>query len=170
MDPATLRIWLVFLHVVSVLGFIGVHGISAGVGFKLRGERDPRRIAAYLELSNAYLTTMYLFLVAILLTGIGAGIVGGWWTSGRLWIWAALVTFVVVSIAMYAIPVPHFDALRHAVGMQTFNDRRKGIAAPPPASDEELGRLLASSRPLVGAIVGIVGIVLLAWLMMLKPF
>lgn len=170
MDPASLRVWLVFLHVVSVLGFIGVHGISAGVGFKVRGERDPRRIAAYLELSNAYLNTMYFFMSAILLTGIGAGIVGGWWTSGRLWIWAALATFVVVSIAMYAIPVPYFNALRRAVGLQTQNERQKGIAAPPRASDEEIGRLLASSRPLVGAIVGIVGILILAWLMMLKPF
>ena len=170
MDPATARIWLVFLHVVSVLGFIAVHGISAGVGFKLRGEQDRRRIAAYLELSNAYLNTMYFFLVGILVTGIGAGIVGGWWTSGRLWIWAALVTFVVVAIAMYAIPTPHFDALRHAVGLQTYNDQRKGVAAPPPASDEEVGRLLASSRPLVGAIVGIAGILILAGLMMLKPF
>lgn len=43
-------------------------------------------------------------------------------------------------------------------------------APPPPAADEELGRLLASSRPLVGAIVGIVGILILAWLTMLKPF
>jgi hypothetical protein len=170
MDAATLRTWLVFLHVVSVLGFIAVHGISAGVTFKVRGERDRQRIAAYLELSNTYLNVMYVFLVGILLTGIAAGIVGGWWTSGRLWIWAALVTFVVVALAMYITPTPHFDALRHAVGLQTYNDRRKGIAAPPPASDEEIGRLLASSRPLVGAIVGIIGILILAWLMMLKPF
>jgi hypothetical protein len=170
MDPAALRLWLVFLHVVSVLGFIGVHGISAGVGFKLRGERERTRIAAYLELSNAYINTMYFFLAAILVTGIGAGIVGGWWTSGRLWIWAALVTFVVVSIAMYAIPVAHFNALRRAVGLPTQDDRRRGTAPPPPAADEEVGRLLASSRPLVGAIVGIVGILILAWLMMLKPF
>lgn len=170
MDPATLRIWLVFLHVVSVLGFILVHGISAGVTFKLRDERDRGRIAAYLDLSSAYLGAMYFFLVSILLTGIGAGIVGGWWTSGQLWIWAALVTFVGVSIVMYAIPVPHFAALRRAVGIQSEQDRRRGNPLPPPASDEELARLLASSRPLVGAVVGIVGILILAWLMMLKPF
>jgi hypothetical protein len=170
MDPTTQRVWLVFLHVVSVLGFILVHGISAGVTFKLRDERDRRRIAAYLDLSSAYLNTMYFFLVAILVTGIGAGLVGGWWTSGRLWIWAALVTFVAVAIAMYAIPLPHFNALRRAVGIQTEQERRRGSPPSAPASDEDLAPLLASSRPLVGAVVGIGGILILAWLMMLKPF
>ena len=41
---------------------------------------------------------------------------------------------------------------------------------PPPAPDGELAALLDSRRPAVVALIGLVGIGLIAWLMVLKPF
>ena len=162
--------WVVFLHVIGVLGFVLVHGISAGVLFKLRGEREQTRIQALLDLSNAYLSVLYAFLLLILATGIAAGVMGGWWTSGQLWLWASLALFIALMVAMYLIPVPYFDRLRHAVGLQTYDDRRKNRPAPEPLGNEELEALLASPRGYLAAIVGIGGIAVLTWLMMFKPF
>jgi hypothetical protein len=170
MDPGTLRIWLILVHVLSVLAFMLVHGISAAVTFRLRQERDVSRIRAYLELSNTYINVMYTALVLILLSGIGAGIVGGWWTSGRLWIWAALAVFIGIVVSMYPLGVQHFDQLRAAVGLQTFAQKRSGQAAAAPAPPDEVDRLLRSTRPLAGAVIGIGGIATLAWLMIMKPF
>jgi hypothetical protein len=43
--------WLVFLHVVSALGFMMAHGVSVSVAFALRRERHSERVRALLELS-----------------------------------------------------------------------------------------------------------------------
>jgi hypothetical protein len=169
-DLGWLRPWLILIHVLSVVAFVLVHGISAGVAFKLRTEREPARIRALLELSNAYLGTMYAALALILVSGILAGIVGGWWTSGRLWIWAALGVFVAVGVAMYPLGVQHFDRLRAAVGLPTYAQKRSGVPPAGPASPAELEILLQSSRPVVVAAIGIGGLAILVWLMVLKPF
>jgi hypothetical protein len=170
MDLGPYRLWLLLLHILAVFGFLLLHGISVGVNFKIRAERDRTRIAAYLELSNTWLNLMYTLLTLVLLTGIVSGIAGGWWTSGRLWIWAAVVVLVLLGILMPALATTWLDNLRHAVGLPTFNDKRKKLAPPPPASDADLAVLLSSSRPIVVAVVGIVGLIVLAWLMVLKPF
>jgi hypothetical protein len=41
---------------------------------------------------------------------------------------------------------------------------------PEPASDEVLEALLTSSRSTIGAVVGIAGLVVVVWLMVVKPF
>jgi hypothetical protein len=52
----------------------------------------------------------------------------------------------------------------------TFDDMRKQREPPPPAPDEELARVLASPQPVIAAAIGVGGIAVLVWLMMLKPF
>lgn len=171
MDLSGLVRPLVFLHVLSVFGFLIVHGASVAVAFRLRSERDRAGVRAILGLSNAYVGVMYTALAMILLTGILAGIAVGWWTSGRLWIWAALILLIAIIVAMYPLGVAHMDSLRRAVGVPTYADRKKDPSAiPPEASDEELARLLASPRPMQAATVGLVGIAIITWLMMFKPF
>ena len=168
-----LTAWLPLLRVVHVLAafaFVLIHGASAMVAFKLRGERDRARMQALLELSNAYLNWLYLAFLVLLVAGILAGIAGGYWTSGRYWLWASLGILIAIVIAMYLLATPHFDALRHALGMPTYDDMRKDREPPPPASDEELDRLLGSARPMQAAGVGIGGIAIITALMMLKPF
>lgn len=170
MDLAFLRPWLVLAHVLAVLGFVLSHGASASVLFRLRSERDPARIRALLELSNAYLGWTYGALGLLLLSGILAGIVGDWWTSGRLWLWVSVVLLVGVIIGMYLVAAPYFERLRHAVGLQTYQDVKERRDPPPPATDGELAVLLQSSRPAMVALIGFGGIGLITWLMMFKPF
>lgn len=170
MDPSALRPWLVLTHVLAVLAFVLVHGASAAVAFKLRSERDPVRVRALLELSNAYLNWTYGALVVLLLSGIAAGIVGGWWTSGRLWLWVSVGLLVAVLVGMYGVATPYFDALRHAVGLPTYQDVRDHRDPPPAATEDELALLLDSRRPAAVALIGLGGIGLIASLMVLKPF
>jgi len=158
------------VHVLAAFAFVLIHGASAMVAFKLRGEGDRTRIQALLELSSAYLGWLYVSLLVLLVAGILSGIAGGYWTSGRLWLWASLGLLIAIMVGMYVIAVPHFDSLRHALGAATYNDVRKKLDAPPPASDEDLARLLESSRPIQAAVIGIGGIAIIVALMMLKPF
>jgi hypothetical protein len=165
--------WLPLLklvHVLAAFAFVLVHGASAMVAFKLRGERDRTRIQALLELSNTYLNWFYIAIGVLLLAGTLSGIAGGYWTDGRFWLWASVGLLLGIMVAMYLIATPHFDELRHALGLPTFNDVRKKQAPPPPAPDADLALLLESSRPIQAAAIGIGGIAIVVTLMVLKPF
>lgn len=161
---------LKLVHVLGVLGFVLVHGASALVAMRVRSERERGRIAALLELSSAYQGWGWIALLVVLVSGILGGIAGGWWTSGQLWLWASVGVFIGVTALMTPIPTAYLNDVRHAVGMPTYNDTRKRLEPPPPVSAEELARILASNRPIVGAAIGLAGLAILVWLMMFKPF
>jgi len=169
MDLTDLRPWLTLIHVLAAFGFFAVHGASMVVLFKVRSERDRTRVRALLELSMSTIGWLYASLGLLLLAGILSGIAGAWWTSGRLWIWAAVGLLVLVTVAMYATMTRYYIALRSAVGIPSQSDLKTGTE-PVQRSDSELSILLVSSTPLVGAAIGIVGMVLIIWLMVVKPF
>jgi len=157
------------IHVLGVLAFVLVHGASATVALRVRSERDGARIAALLDLSSAYQGWGWVALLVVLVSGIVGGIAGGWWTSGQLWLWASVGVFIAITALMTPIPTAYLNDVRHAVGMPTYNDTKKKLEPPAPVSDEELARILASNRPILGAGIGLAGLAILAWLMMFKP-
>jgi hypothetical protein len=161
--------WLVILHVLSAFGFLAVHGISMGVVFRVRKERDRGRLATLLEFSATYLNALYLFLLLLLVTGIASGILGGYWTSGQLWLWVSLGLLIALTVAMYYFMTEPFVAMRSGLGIQGMQDKKKGIV-PTPVSDAELAVLLTARRPVIGAALGIGTIVVIAALMEMKPF
>src|ERR687891_441733 len=63
--------WWVYLHVAGALVFVAAHGVSMGVALRLRGERDPRRIMALLDVSSTSISGLYVGLL-LLLTIVGA--------------------------------------------------------------------------------------------------
>jgi hypothetical protein len=159
--------WIVFLHVTGAFAFVLTHGVSAGVALKLRGERDVPRVQALLELSNTATQGMYVGLVLLLIGGIVAAFMAGLW--GRGWIWTAIVLLVVMIAFMYARASRYYGEVRRAAGLDWYiPGKGQGKAGTPSAVD--LGRLLASSRPLELAVVGTVGLLAIIWLMVLKPF
>jgi hypothetical protein len=168
-DLSPYQPWIVFIHVAAAFAFIAAHGVSMAVFFRLRRERDRARLTTLLELSSYSLGVLYTAFLILLLAGILAGIVGGWWTNGRLWLWTALVILVVVVGLMYGLMTTSYGKLRQALGIPTQNDTKKGVV-PEPASDEVLEALLMSSRPTVGAVTGIAGLLVIIWLMVVKPF
>ena len=161
--------WLVVLHVLSAFGFLAVHGISMGVLFRVRKERDRGRLATLLEFSATYLNALYLFLLLLLVTGIVSGILGGFWTNGQLWLWVSLGLLIALVGAMYYFMTEPFTAMRSGLGIQGMQDRKKGIM-PTPAADAELAVLLTSRRQISGAALGVATIVVITWLMEMKPF
>jgi hypothetical protein len=159
----TLYPWLVFLHIVGVLTFAFGHGTSAVVAFKVRGERDPGRIAALLEVSQISTAVMYVGLVVLLAGGIAAGVVGQWF--GQWWLWAAIAVLVLTMGAMYAIASSYYLGVRQALGQR--GPRDKVPPAPLPAS--ELVALLHSRRPEALTAIGVIGLLIIVWLMVFKP-
>lgn len=159
--------WIVLLHVLGAFGFVLAHGASAFATIRIRSERDPARVAALLDLSATSIGVMYISLLILLIGGIAAGFIGGWW--GFLWIWLAVGVLVVVIGAMYPLGSMHYANVRRAVGLKAYNDPKD---APPsePLPPAELEKLLTSNRPFELAAIGGIGLVVIIWLMVVKPF
>jgi len=156
--------YLVLVHVLGAFGFALAHGGSALTAFRIRAEREPQRIAALLDLSAWTLGLSYASLLVLLAAGIAAGVMGGWF--GQAWIWTALGVLVAVTVAMLAYAAPYYQRVRQAIGQV---GRARG-PAPAPVSAAELAALLDSRRPEGIAAIGSAGLLLILWLMVLKPF
>lgn len=162
--------WIVFIHAAALLLFFIAHGASMAVAFRVRGERDPARVRALLELS-AWSVTLWpsIAFVIGLAAGIAAGIMGGHF--GRLWIWLSLVLLIVVSGVMTPMVATRFNAVRAAAGIAVTPPFSRRPPAEPPAPDEgELHRLLDAWNPIPIAAIGLGGFLVILWLMFFKPF
>jgi hypothetical protein len=162
--------WIVYVHVSAAFGFVLAHGVAVVTGFRIRGERDRARIAAMLDLSTASHGLMYASLVILVVAGLAAAAMGGWF--GRLWIWAAISALVLVTVAMSLIASRHYLELRQLVGA-SISPRQARTLRPPPnpeCLDKELAARLRSRRPELLAVIGGGGLLVVIWLMMVKPF
>ncbi len=162
--------WLVVAHVTGMMLFFIAHGVSMFVGFRLRTERDPARVAALLDLSAMSLGIPASIAVLVgFLAGVAAGFVGGWW--GQLWIWVALVLFVVVALVMTPMAASRLNAIRAAAGtLPAQNPFVRRPAAPPPPDPIALERALTAWNPVPVAALGLTTFVVILALMLLKPF
>lgn len=158
---------LVFLHVVGVFAFLMAHGISAGVAYRLRGERSPDKVRALLELSAASYPVMYSSLGLLLILGIVLGFMGSWW--GRLWIWLSLIGLIVLVMLMARFGSSIYGEARKLSGLP-YMDRGKIQPPIEPASAELLNAALARGNPTLLTAIGFGGIIIIAALMMFKPF
>jgi cytochrome bd-type quinol oxidase subunit 2 len=152
--------WLVFIHIIGVLGFVLAHGASAAMGLRLRKERNPERIRALLQLSSVSTSVFYVSLLLLLTGGVAAGFKLHWWSQG--WIWTALVTLLVTMGAMYALATPYYRRVRRVLQVEAT-----GSSAVGP---EELDEVLGGPRPLLIAGIGTASLAFIAYLMVLKPF
>jgi hypothetical protein len=157
---------VVLLHVLGAFAFVAAHGVSMVVSFRLRGERDPVRQSSLLELSGMSVGIMYIGLALLLVAGIVAGFMGDYW--GQVWIWAALGTLVVVIAVMYIVATPFYGRMRAAAGVP--GSEQMATRLKPPATPADLDALATSNRPMLLAAVGGIGLVVIVWLMVAKPF
>jgi MFS family permease len=169
MDLTPFRPWLVLAHVLGAFAFLAIHGVSMGVWWRLRTERDRARITSYLELSASMIGPMSLAGLLLIVTGILAGIAGGWWFNGQWWLWLSIGLLVVIVGAMTPLVAIPLNEVRRAAGLPSAADRKAGLV-PDPVDDATLDRLLRNPKPRLGAAIGIIGIVLITWLMEFKPF
>jgi hypothetical protein len=158
--------WLVFAHILGAFTFVLAHGVSMFVAVRIRNERDHARVAALLDMSKSAIAIAAFAVIFLLVTGVIAGFVGDWW--GQRWIWASLAILVLLWGYMSFRGTRYLDGVRHALGSVGVYDK-KGTE-PPPADSSTAAALLASSRAVELATVGGIGLVVILWLMVLKPF
>ena len=159
--------WVVLVHMIGVTGFLLAHGVSAGVILQLGKERETERMKALLDLSGLSVRTMYISLLVLIAAGIVAGFMGDWWGSG--WLWASLVVFVLIYVGMQVRGSSYTTRLRKAIGAPYFESMK--LQTPlPPAGSEEITALISPSRGRELLAMGGIGLVIILWLMILKPF
>lgn len=161
-----LRLALLFLHVAFVLLFVLVHGASAAIAFRLRSERDPARVAALLDASRMAVNSwvMIVGMLGFLATGIWLGFIGGFW--GKWWLWLSIAVLVVVVAGMTPMGALKLRRARVAYGLDTGRDKE-----PPPPADLALAeRELQSWNPVPIAALGGIGLLVVVYLMVVKPF
>ena len=111
---------------------------------------------------SAFFNPRVLIGLSIILAGV---VLGSW---GRLWIWASLVLFISIGMAMTPIGGGYLRGLRTALG-QPPRGAKPGDPPPVAVSDGELAALQASNRPEILLLVGVGGFALILYLMMFKP-
>ena len=159
--------WLVFFHLFGVFVFLLAHGVSAGVSFRLRKERNPERLRALLDLSRSSYTVMIIGFLWILATGSILGVLGGRWRQA--WFWVALVALFAITGAMTPLVATKYNKVRRALGLRVPYQSKRDRSAPPPA-ETEIDSILSKAHPIAVAAIGIGGIAFILWLMMFKPF
>src|SRR5207342_3469506 len=155
---------LLVIHVLCVFGFLAIHGVSMGVWWRVRRERDRAKLIPLLDLSVGFITPMTVAGLLLIVSGVLVGIAAAWWFNGQWWLWVSIALLVAIVAAMTPLLAIPMSGIRRGLGMPSPADRKAGIV-PAPVDDVELDRLLRDRRPAVGAAVAIGGIVLITWLM-----
>jgi uncharacterized membrane protein len=146
----SLYIWLKFLHLIGLGVFLFGHGISGGVSLVLKNKPGLDVSRALLMLSIWSYRITYPGLLLLLVTGVWMGFAGSWWRAG--WIWTSIVVLVVVFAAMSFLSV-------------AFHQARKAAG-----NDTELAQRIEGTRPELVTALGVIGLLVLYFLMVFKPF
>jgi uncharacterized membrane protein len=137
--------------------FAVAHGVSMAAAFRVRSlAGEPGLVATHLHTSKLATGGVYIGLVLLGVGGLGAA-----WSAGLLlapWVVASYAVLAVTLVVMWAVATPYYIRLRELAG-----------ADGAPADGEALADALRSRRPEVLALVGGVGLLVLTWLMVLKP-
>lgn len=154
--------WWLLLHLTGVLVFVGAHGVSMFVLYRIRGERDRRRIAELIVFSGTTTRPMYVGLLILAVGGVGAGITLHLFSFSQGWLWISIVILLITIGLMTGLAAPYFRRITAACEI-----RPSGV---PRVSDEELEQLLRSREANVISAIGVVGLLSILYLMLFKPF
>jgi hypothetical protein len=157
---AELYPWFVFAHLLGLVVFAICHGASAFMSFRLRGERDPAVVDSLLKVGQLSVGPMYIGLLLLIIGGLGAAASAN--LFGKTWVKASIGVFVVVLVVMWSVASPYYIGMRKALEV-------RGPDARPAIEPSELARMLDTRRPDILTSVGTLGLVLLVWLMVIKP-
>jgi hypothetical protein len=152
--------WLVFIHIVGVLGFLLAHGVSVTVLFALRRERDPDRVRALLALSGQSTTAFYWSFLVLLGGGLAAATYGHWWSAA--WPWIAIGVLFGITLLMYFLAKPFYERIRKLMAIHAGGGTAVGEA--------EIAAATSGPVPMVIAVTGAAGLIGIVYLMVLKPF
>jgi len=169
---ADARDYLLLIHLAGVFLFLIAHGGAGSVGFRLRRERDPARVAALLELSGSTLSIMGIAWLLVIASGIALGVLASTIPGAQLgWFYASIVLFIAVTFLMTPLASGYQKAraaLKLKPPMVSEKGWQKQLAKGYTA--DKLGEYLSESKPMALAGVGFGGVLALSYLMMFKPF
>jgi hypothetical protein len=151
-------IWFVFVHLVGMVVFLMTHGVSLWVAFRLRTTRDPALAAMLLSMSHRGNQAMYVGLLLLGVGGLGAAAIQGWLVAP--WAITSYVVLAIVAGIMYGVAGTFYYPLRDALSP------KEGVQ---PIGAEELARRVDNRRPEILTAVGGLGLLILVWLMVIKP-
>lgn len=139
---------------------VGSHGVSMVVLYRIRGERDRKKILDLVTLSGETTVPMYVSIGAIVVTGVLAAF--EFQRFDELWLWTAIGVLVLTIVLMVLLAKPYFNRVKAACEV-----RPSGV---PRVSDEELGELLSDSRAHQITAIGLIGLLVILYLMIYKPW
>jgi hypothetical protein len=152
--------WFVFAHLAGLVLFAISHGASAFMAFRLRGAPDMSTARTLLGVGGAAIGPMYIGLLLLIVGGLGAAWIANLW--GRPWVIASIVVFVAVLVVMWAVASPYYMGLRKSIEEPRSDGQ-------PTVSWDALQAQLDSRRPEILLVAGTIGLLLLVWLMVIKP-
>jgi len=150
--------WFVYTHLIGLVLFVFAHGVSAFVSWQIRTLRDPAVVSGYLVMSQQAVRAAYVGLLLLIVGGAAAATDAGLW--GKPWVWGSIIVLITVLVAMYALASSYYLKLRRLLA---------GGDGQPPVDAEGLAAYLDSRRPDMIAGVGALGLLVLIWLMVMKP-
>jgi hypothetical protein len=151
--------WWLLLHLAGVLAFVGAHGVSMFVLYRIRGERARQRIAELIAFSGTTTRPMYIALVVLTIGGVGAGLTLHLFS--QWWLWISILILLTTIGLMTGLAAPYFRRITAAC---------EYARAACRVSDEELSELLRSGEAHVITAIGGVGLLAILYLMLFKPF
>lgn len=155
--------WIVFLHVTTIFVFLVQHAVEIFVTFRLRAQQEPEGVfAIYAFMLNNNTRNLRITYSLIIVTGAIAGFMVPWWRQG--WMWTALGVMIAIWIVMGRIGPIYLTAVDDITN-QAIQDK-----ADPSALDKFRNDLKARREPEVMAVTSVVGLLIILWLMMFKPF
>ena len=105
------KLWF-FLHLAGVLAFVGAHGVSLFVLYRVRGERDRRKIAELIAFSGTTTKPMYIALGVLVVGGVGSAItlhvISDWW------LWTSILILLITIGLMTVLAKPYFQRITAA--------------------------------------------------------
>ena len=151
-----------FLHVLSAMAYFLFHGAVASVTFALRREPGPKRIEALSAVMVFAYAGAPIAGVALVLTGIVMGFMGRWW--GNRWLWTSLGLLLTIGVLMNRLGKPYMT--------EWFaRARNREAQARKPARAGFAGAMRELFfHPMFFTLTGLIGLAIILWLMMFKPF
>lgn len=151
----------VFIHLAGVLGLLATHGVSIFALYRIRKVvPDREKITELIAFSGSTIVPMYVSLAVLIAGGVGAAVKVDYLT--KPWLELAILILVVTLGAMYALARPYFRRISASCSM-----RPSGV---PRVSDEELTELIRGPRAHLISAIGTVGLVVIVFLMVVKPW
>jgi hypothetical protein len=155
--------WVVYLHVTVIFIFLIQHAAEIIVTFKLREQKEPEGVfATYSFMPNNNSRNLRITYSLIILTGAVAGFMSVWWRMG--WMWTALGVMILIWIVMRRIGSQYLYAVDAITEQALKNKDDQSVI-------EKFRQDLKSRRePEIMTITSLIGMLIILWLMMFKPF